>query len=380
MIPYARQEITRGDIKAVAEVLQSNFISQGPKIPEFEKVFASYVGSKYAVAVSSGTAALHLAALSLGVNKNTHVLSTPLTFVASLNCILYCGDTVDFADIDPLTQGLSLESAENLLLNSSKKFHGLVIVDYAGFPVNMEKWRKLATQYNLWIIEDACHALGGYFTDSKGKKQKCGNGVYADIGVFSFQPLKHITTGEGGMITTNRKDIYEKLLLLRTHGITKDPKKMKENHGGWYYEMQELGYNYRLTDFASALGLSQLSRADMNLKKRKSIAAKYNKAFKNTKNITCPTTSKGHAYHLYVIQAEKRLELFNYLRAKDIFVQVHYIPVYRQPYYKKMGFESKNFSITEKFYEKCLSLPMYPSLKKSEQDYVIKCIKSFYRE
>jgi len=254
-IPYGRQNITEEDIQAVVEVLRSDYLTQGPKITEFENAFASYIGSKYAVAVSNGTAALHLCAIAMETKPNDKVITTPITFAATANCVRYTGGQVVFADIDPDTYLLDIREVEKLLRNSKKgTYKGIIPVDFAGRPVNMEAFRALANEYGCWIIEDACHAPGGYFIDSKGLKQLCGNGDYADLAIFSFHPVKHITAGEGGMITTNNIKLYNKLLLLRTHGITKDPDFLIDNHGLWYYEMQELGFNYRLTDFQAALG------------------------------------------------------------------------------------------------------------------------------
>lgn len=379
-IPYGRQNITEADLKAVTDTLHSDFLTQGPKIEEFEKVFATYIGSKYAVAVSNGTAALHLCAMALNVNEQTNVITTPITFAASANCVRYCGGNVYFADISPDNFTLDIKKVEELI-NSKPKgfFSGIIPVDFAGYAVNIEKFRELADKHSMWIIEDACHAPGGYFMDSKGKKQNCGNGVFADLAIFSFHPVKHIACGEGGMITTNDENLYKKLLLLRTHGITKNPDLLHENHGGWYYEMQELGYNYRLTDFQAALGISQLQRANEGLERRKQIAKKYESAFKNNKNILKQSGYvEGHAYHLYIIEVEKRKELYDYLRSKNIFCQVHYIPVHTMPYYKKMENAAWKCQTSEDYYSKCLSLPMYPTLTDAEQEYVISQITEFY--
>jgi UDP-4-amino-4,6-dideoxy-N-acetyl-beta-L-altrosamine transaminase len=376
-IPYGKQEITNEDIQAVAEVLRSDFLTQGPKVDEFEKAFAAYIGSKYAVAVANGTAALHLSALALGVNNKSRVITTPITFVASANCVKYCGGEIDFTDIDPETFLIDIPQIEKKLKSASKgTYQGIIPVDFAGAPVNLEALRKIADQYNLWILEDACHAPGGYFKDSKGIKQNCGNGQYADLAIFSFHPVKHIATGEGGMITTNRKDLYDKLMLLRTHGITKNPDLMHENHGGWYYEMLELGYNYRLSDMQAALGLSQLKRAGVNLEKRRKLAKRYDEAFKGY-YIQTPDPSEGHAYHLYIIQIERRKELYDFLKENNIFCQVHYIPVHTLPYYRGLGWKKGAFPLAESYYEKCLSLPMYPSLSFAEQDKVIESVLKF---
>ena len=379
-IPYGKQELSPADIEAVVKVLQSDFWTQGPKIAEFEQKFAQYIGAKYAVAVANGTAALHLSALALGVNSQSNVITSPLTFVASANCVRYCGGNVFFSDIDPETLTLDLKKVEELI-NSKPKgfFQGIIPVDFAGKAVNLEEFRVLANKYNLWILEDACHAPGGYFIDSKGNQQLCGNGNFADLAIFSFHPVKHIACGEGGIITTNRKDLYEKLLILRTHGITKNPDLMHENHGGWYYEMQMLGFNYRMPDILAALGISQLERAKENLAKRRKIALRYQEAFQHHQDICLLPYDEGHAYHLFVIQTSQRKELYDYLKTQNIFCQVHYIPVHLQPYYKHLGWKKEDFPFVEEYYEKCLSLPMYPSLTEAEQDFVIETTLKFFK-
>ncbi|MCD6067571.1 MAG: pyridoxal-5-phosphate-dependent protein [Bacteroidetes bacterium] len=379
MIPYGRQHITEEDISAVTEALKSDFLTQGPKIAEFEKAFAEYIGSKYAVAVSNGTAALHLCALALNVNEQTRVITSPITFAASANCVRYCGGEVHFADIDPKTYLLDLNKVRALLEKHPKGyFHGIIPVDFAGNAVNMEAYRKLADEFGCWIIEDACHAPGGFFTGSDSKKYFCGDSNFADLAIFSFHPVKHIACGEGGMITTNNEVLYKKLILLRTHGITKDPGLMHKNDGGWYYEMQDLGYNYRLTDFQAALGISQLLRADAGLIRRREIAQTYFDAFKtNTKIKGQSGVVEGHAYHLYIIETEKRKELYDHLRSKDIFCQVHYIPVHTLPYYQALGWKQGDVTNAEKYYSSCLSLPMYPTLSNEEQQFVIDCINDF---
>lgn len=380
MIPYGRHHITDEDIQAVVDVLRSNNLTQGPKIGEFEKAFAEYSGAKYAVAVSNGTAALHLSAMVLNVKPGDRVITTPITFVASANCVRYCGGDVVFADIDPETFLLDIRKVKELLGSAPPKtFQGIIPVDFTGYPVNLEAYRKLADEYGLWIIEDACHSPGGYFQDSKGEKQLCGNGRFADLSVFSFHPVKHIAAGEGGMITTNDEKLYRKLLNIRTHGIQQDTSKLMENHGPWYYEMQELGFNYRLTDIQAALALSQLKRARKNLEKRQQIAKKYDEAFKNTP-IRTPQIKIDvfHAYHLYVIQTEKRDDLIKYLRELNIWAQVHYIPVHYQPYYRNQGWEKGALPVAENFYSQCLSIPIYPTLTYDEQNYVIQNIVEFF--
>ena len=378
-IPYGKHTISKADIDAVVAVLKSDYLTQGPKVKEFEEKYAEYIGSKYAVAVANGTAALHLSALALGVKKGTKVITSPLTFVATANAVLYCGGEIDFCDIDPVTLLLDIDLVRKKLAASPKgTYSGIIPVDFTGYPIQMDAFRDLADEYGLWILEDACHAPGGYFFDSANDKQNCGNGNYADLAIFSFHPVKHIACGEGGMITTNSKDLYEKLLLLRSHGITKDPNKIKSNQGDWYYEMQALGFNYRLSDISSSLGISQLSRSEANLNKRKSIAKKYDQVFSSIDWIETPDTSEGHAYHLYIIKVKERKALYDFLRKENIFVQIHYIPVHLQPYYKKLGWEIGDFPIVENYYEQCLSIPIYPSLKNEEQKYVISQILKFY--
>ena len=378
-IPYGKQEIIDEDIKAVVDVLKSDFLTQGPKVEEFESEFAKYVGSKYAIAVSNGTAALHLSALALGVKKGTKVITTPLSFVATSNCIEYCGGEVEFCDINPDTLCLDIDLVREKLENAPKgTYSGIIPVDFAGYPVNMEDLRDLANRYNIWILEDSCHAPGGYFIDSKKQIQKCGNGNYADLAIFSFHPVKHIACGEGGMITTNNFDLYEKIKLLRTHGITKEKDKLAQFYGGWSYEMQTLGFNYRLSDIQCALGISQLERAHENIEKRRQIAKNYFKFLKELP-IEIPQANylEGHAFHLFVILVKDRLELYNFLKKMNILAQVHYIPIHKMPYYEDKYGEQK-FENAELYYQKCISLPIYPSLEEKNQRYIIKTIKNFY--
>lgn len=382
-IPYGHQHITDEDIQAVIETLKSDYLTQGPKIIEFEQAFARYVGAKYAVAVSNATAGLHLAATALQVRSGDKVIVTPITFAASANCIRYCNGMVVFCDIDPDTYLMDIKKLRRLLeTNPPSTFKGIVPVDFAGYPHQMEEFRQLADEYGLWILEDACHAPGGYFIDSNGEKQFCGNGKFADVTVFSFHPVKHIATGEGGMVTTNDKELFDRLSLLRTHGITKNPACLHENHGGWYYEMQELGYNYRLTDFQAALGLSQLKRADEGLKRRQKIAVRYNEAFKRIADIQTPYASPDvfHAYHLYIIQVPDRLDLYNYLHENGIYAQVHYIPLHLMPYYREQGNKPGDLPVAEKYYSRCLSLPIFPTLTDEEQEYVIKKIEYYFNK
>lgn len=380
-IPYGRQTITQDDLNAVNEVLLGEYLTQGPKIAELEAAFAQYTQSKFAVAISNGTAALHLCAMALGVKEGTRVITTPITFAASANCVRYCGGEVWFADIDPNTFTLSLSKTRELLESKPKGFFsGIIPVDFAGLPVDLEAFRQLADEFGCWIIEDACHAPGGSFTNTSGSTIHCGSGRYAELAIFSFHPVKHIAAGEGGMITTNDENLYKHLLRLRTHGITREADLLVENHGGWYYEMQELGYNYRITDFQAALALSQLNRADQGLKRRQEIADRYTEAF-TAAGIEVPFVHSGsqHAWHLYVIRISKRKELYDYLRTQGIFCQVHYIPVHTMPYYKQFGWKKGDFPISENYYSRCLSLPMYPALTNEQQDFVIKSVIEFLK-
>ena len=393
-IPYGRQNITEADLKAVREALHSDYLTQGPSIDEFEKAFANYVRSKYAVAVSNGTAALHLCAMALNVEPGQKVITTPITFAASANCIRYCGGEVVFADIDPETYLLDIQAVRELLEASPKgTYAGLIPVDFAGRAVNLESFRKLADDYGLWIIEDSCHAPGGSFQKSQGESALCGSGEFADLAIFSFHPVKHIACGEGGMITTNNKDLYQRLLALRTHGIIKNNEAYVNSaafasgdegaseYPAWYMEMQELGYNYRLTDIQAALGISQLKRADEGIERRRAIAARYEKAFRGNTFLKGQSgVVKGHAYHLYVIEVENRLGLYNHLREQKVFAQIHYIPCHLMPYYREQGWQEGDLIHAEEYYRNCISLPMYPTLKEEEQEFVIQTILDFYND
>ncbi|UOQ82267.1 MULTISPECIES: UDP-4-amino-4,6-dideoxy-N-acetyl-beta-L-altrosamine transaminase [Hymenobacter] len=378
-IAYGRQHITPEDVQAVTDTLYSDYLTQGPKVAEFEQKFAEYIGATYAVAVANGTAALHLCALALGVQPGQRVITTPITFSASANCVRYCGGEVHFVDIDPATALIDLKAVRRLLESyPAGHFQGLIPVDFAGLAVNLEEARQLADEFGLWIIEDACHAPGGFFTDSLGQKQRCGNGQFADLAIFSFHPVKHIATGEGGMITTNNPALYEHLLRLRTHGITKDPAQLERpSDGGWYMEMQELGYNYRMPDMLCALGISQLRRAEEGLARRRDLAARYDAVFAQMPEVRPLAGAPGHAYHLYVIQVEDRKGLYDFLRERQIFAQVHYIPVHTMPYYQQLGWQPGNFPLSEAYYAHCLSIPLFPSLTNEEQQYVIDCIREF---
>ena len=381
-IPYGKQEITEEDIQAVVATLRSDFITQGPKVNEFEKKFTQYIGANYAVAVANGTAALHLSVMALGIKPGQKVISSPITFAATTNAVLYNQGEVEFCDIDPDTILLDIVEVRKKLKKSKPgDYAGIIPVDFAGSPIQMDAFRSLADEYGIWLLEDACHAPGGFYQDSKGEKQNCGNGIYAQAAIFSFHPVKHIACGEGGMITTNDEKIYQKLLSLRSHGITKNSAELLENHGGWYHEMQNLGYNYRLNDIVCSLGISQLSLSDEALLKRRSIASYYFNAFKDISKIKMINQEvNGHAYHLFVIQTKQRKELYEYLIERNIFVQVHYIPVHLHPYYQKMGFKKGDFPNAEAYYEICLSLPIFPSLTEEELKFTTSTIKAFFNE
>jgi UDP-4-amino-4,6-dideoxy-N-acetyl-beta-L-altrosamine transaminase len=396
VIPYGKQFISEEDIQAVVEVLKSDYLTQGPKIEEFEQKFAQYIGVNYAVAVSNGTAALHLCALALEVSPGQKVITTPITFAASANCIRYCGGDVVFSDINSDTYLIDIDAVKKLLSDSPiGTYQGIIPVDFAGRAVNLEELRELANQYNLWIIEDACHAPGGYFIDSKNNIQHCGNGQFADLAIFSFHPVKHIAAGEGGMITTNDIELYKKLLKLRTHGITKNSGEFvntletafgkseiqKSEYPLWYMEMQDLGFNYRLTDFQAALGKSQLTKANERLQRRRDIAKMYADVFSSNKKIIRSSGDiEGHAYHLFVIEIENREDLYTFLRTKNIFAQVHYFPTHLMPYYAQFGWKSGDFIHAENYYSNCLSLPMYPTMTDEDVNYVINNVLSFLGE
>jgi UDP-4-amino-4,6-dideoxy-N-acetyl-beta-L-altrosamine transaminase len=382
-IPYGKQHVTEDDINAVIEVLRSDFWTQGPMIPVFEKNFAQYVGAEYAVAVANGTAALHLCTLALNVKPGDKVITSPITFVASANCISYCGGEVIFADIDRETYLLDINAVRKLLeADTKREIKGIIPVDFAGRVVDMEAFRELADEFGCWIIEDACHAPGGSFHNSKREKILAGSGAYADLAIFSFHPVKHIAAGEGGMITTNNKELYERLLVLRTHGIQQNSNKRIYDDSPWYYEMQELGYNYRLTDIQAALGNSQLKRADDGLIKRREIAQVYYDGFLSNMNITNRNlrNTECHAYHLYVIEVKKRKEFHKYLRDQNIFAQIHYIPAHLMPYYRQFGWKEGNLPEAEDYYKSCISLPMYPNLSLDQQSLVITHVLNFFNK
>ncbi len=379
-IPYGHQYVSDEDIQAVVDVLKSDYLTCGPNISLFENVFAEYVKAKHAVAVCNATAALHIAAIALGVKPGDKVICSPLTFAASANCIRFCGGDVKFVDINKDTYLLDLDKLKETLASSPKgTYKGMVLVDFAGYPHNMEEYRKVADEYGMWILEDACHAPGAYFVDSTGEKVYAGCGKYSDITVFSFHPVKHITTGEGGIACTQNTSYYEKMMLYRSHGITRDADKLQRQDGMWYYEMQELGFNYRITDIQAALGISQLKRARQNVETRRKLVKRYNEAFKDIAGIRTPYEAADvyHAYHLYIIQVYDRLGLYNFLRENKIFSQVLYYPLNLMPYYRQYGNKEGDLPVVEDYYAHCLALPMFPTLTDEQQQYVINKVKEF---
>ena len=395
MILYGRQWIDEEDINAVIDVLKGDWITQGPKIDEFEKALANYCGAKYAVAVNSGTAALHLACLAAGIKEGDEVITTPITFVASANCVVYCGGIPVFADINKDTYNIDPSEIRKKITSKTK---AAIPVHFAGLPCDMEAIRKIADEHDLIIIEDACHALGAEWKDSNGRWHKTGSCSYSDMTVFSFHPVKHITTGEGGAVLTNNAELYEKLLSLREHGIIRNPEKFINkdlafslnpeslilNPNSWYYEIHELGFNYRITDIQCALGLSQLKKLDMFLAKRRSIASAYSQAFKDIELVTTPAEpeDKKPAYHIYVLQIDferlgkTRADVMNKLRASGIGTQVHYIPIHLQPYYRNnFGYRKGDYPAAEEYYDKALSIPIYPKMNDAEIKRVINSVK-----
>jgi len=375
-ITYGRHWISDEDIERVAEVLRGDFLTTGPFVGDFEKTFAKYVDAKYAVAVANGTAALHLAAKAMGVNKQSEVIVTPMSFAATANCIRYSGGTPVFSDITER----GLLNPQEIESKISKDTQGIIPMHHSGLPCDMKEISKIAKDNDLFVIEDACHALG-----AKYNGKSIGHCEHSDLAVFSFHPVKHITTGEGGIITTNDEEMYSKLSTLRTHGITKDKSKFKTKHDEpWFQEMQYLGFNYRLTDIQAALGLSQMLRVKDFVKRRREIAKEYDDFFEGLSDHvdTIPEyENELHSYHLYVIklkEASKRRELFEYLSKKKIYCQVHYIPIYWHPYYRETGFNDTMLPVTEDFYERIISIPMYPQLSDDELQFVKTSLKDFF--
>ncbi|MBU3934945.1 UDP-4-amino-4,6-dideoxy-N-acetyl-beta-L-altrosamine transaminase [Patescibacteria group bacterium] len=367
LIPYGHQAIDEKDIEEVVKVLKSDWLTQGPKLEQFEKAIAEYCGVKYAVAVSSGTAALHSVYIAAGIKSGDEVVTTPLTFAATANMLVQCGAKPVFADIKKDTLNIDPKEIERRITSKTK---AIVTVDFAGLPCDYDEISKIAKKHNLLLIEDACHALGSEY---KGKKI----GSFADMTVLSFHPVKHITTGEGGIILTNNKDFYNKLKTIRNHGIVKKPE-----NGKWYYEIEEPGFNYRITDFQCALGLSQLKKINSFLNRRRQIVSSYKKAFKDIRKIQLPIESNGvkSAWHIYPVRflGVDRKKMFDYFQANSIGVQVHYMPLHLHPFYrKKFGYKRGSFPIAEKYYERAITLPLFPSMTKKEIKHVIETVKRF---
>lgn len=379
-IPYGRQEILDEDKQAVLDVLSADFLTQGPKVEELENIIGSFVQSKFAFAVNNGTSALHLAALALGVKHGDRVLVATNTFVASANCIRYCGAEVDFVDIDLQNYCIDINDLEKKIKSKPASYYsGIVCVDFAGYPVNTQKIKKIANENKLWIIEDACHALGAKFETTTHCWSHSGSCDFADISVFSFHPVKHLATGEGGLLTTQNPQLAESIRLLRTHGITRDRDKLTRWDGPWYYEMQELGHNFRISDILCALGISQMRRIESNLNRRQQIARIYYDELSKISELNLPLVDESsyHAYHLYVARTKRRDELFKFLNSKEIFPQVHYIPVHMQPYYVDR-YGKQNLVAAEEYYSSAISLPMYHALTDSDLLRVIDSIKEFF--
>jgi perosamine synthetase len=405
---YGKQSISLRDIWAVIKTMRSSWLTQGPKVKEFEQALCNYTGAKYAVAVANGTAALHLSALCLDLKPGDEVITSPNTFLASANCVLYAGGNIQFADIEPETANIDSLKIEKKITPKTK---AIIPVHFAGQSCDMEKIYQIAQKHNLKIIEDAAHAIGSNYNPTPtvfanslrkgstgqeatpverlritGKNNKVGSCKYSDMTIFSFHPVKTITTGEGGAITTNNKNIYKKLLTLRTIGITKDPKLLTKNDGPWYYETHHLGFNYRLSDIHSALGISQLKKLDTFKAKRRTIVKMYRNAFADDERFSLleEKSYSNASFHLcpLLINFEKiklnKKELFVKLQNAGLFLQVHYIPVHTQPLYKKLGFKKGDFPIAEKYYRKTISLPLYPTLKNKEISHIIKTIKNIF--
>jgi len=376
MIPYGKQIISQQDIDSVVEVLNSDFITQGPKVKQFEYKMAAYCDVKHSVAVNSATSALHIACLALGVTQGDTVWTVPNSFVASANCGLYCGASVDFVDISLSTGNMCADKLEEKLLNSNVIPKAVIPVHFAGQSCDMARIYKLSQQFGFKIIEDASHAVGARYKD-----KPVGSCEFSDICVFSFHPVKIVTTAEGGMALTNNKKLAERLELFRSHGVTRDPDLMTiEDAEPWYYQQVELGFNYRMTELQAALGLSQLAQLDEFVQSRNRIADKYNQAFdKACIDYLSLETGNYSSYHLFVIKvpADQRSALFKHLRQNKIGVNVHYIPIHTQPFYQKLGFKSGQFPNAELYYSECISIPLFPALKGEEQTHIIDTIKAY---
>jgi len=387
MISYGKQSIEQIDIDAVIAILKNGWLTQGPNIEIFEKDLNDYFGSQYSCAVSNGTAALHLAGLALGWEPDDIVITTPITFLATVNSIIYAGATPEFVDIDPITYNIDpnlVEDKVKLYKNNGKKIKAIIGVDYAGHPCDWLSLREIANKYDVQLVNDNCHALGASYLEDKYYAVK-----YADVVIQSYHPVKHITTGEGGAVLTNNSHYDKKVRELRTHGMTKNVQQLEKNDGPWYYEMHDIGYNYRITDFQCALGSSQLRRLAQFIEKRHKIANLYNKSFSNVANLITPNVNSDidHAFHLYPLQIKfsnlniSKKILFEKMKNFGINLQVHYIPVHLQPFYKKKyGFKDDDFPISKLFYTNEISLPIYPDLSINDVERVINNILGIISE
>jgi len=375
IIPYGRQWVDASDIREVIKVLKSDWLTQGPKIKEFEDALCKYTGAKYAVAISSGTAALHISCLAANIKKGDEVITSPITFVASANSILYCRGKPVFADIEKDTVNIDPEEIRKKINSNTK---AIIPVHFAGHPCDLEEIKEIAEKHNLLIIEDASHALGAEY-----KNSKIGSCKYSDMTIFSFHPVKHITTGEGGAVLTNRKDLYQRLLLFRNHGITKKKEKMNKFDGPWYYEMHELGFNYRITDFQCALGISQLKKLEKYIERRRELVSIYNKELSKMDKIILPVEkpyvkSSWHIYYIRLKDTSKRRLIFEELQKSNIGVQVHYIPIHFQTYYKEnFGYKVGDYPKAEDYYRSTITLPLYPKMVNSKIQYIINILKGY---
>jgi UDP-4-amino-4,6-dideoxy-N-acetyl-beta-L-altrosamine transaminase len=382
MIPYGRQSLAETDFQAVLEALHADWITQGPWVERFEQKLARMCGARFAVAVSSGTAALHLAALAAGIGEGDTVAVPTLTFVASANCVLYCGSRPVLLDICPDTLNVDVQAVEDLF-HQVKNLKAVIPVHFAGLPCAMESIYRIAKERGAVVIEDACHALGARWRDSQGIWQWVGSCSHSDMACFSFHPVKHITTGEGGAILTNREDLYHKLKTLRSHGIVNGRNELPADSGGWYYEMRMLGFNYRITDFQCALGFSQLDHLSEWIARRRSIASRYRAAFGSLPCLRLQREPESFesSYHLMILQVEQRRTIFKRLRARGLGVQVHYIPVHLQPYYQeRFGWRAGDLPRAEAYYQKAISLPLYPALTDEQVSSVIAAVKETAEE
>lgn len=380
-LSYGKQTVDESDIQAVVDVLKGDYLTTGPFVKEFEDKVANYVGAKYAVAVSNGTAALHMACFAAGIKDGDEVIVSPMTFAASANAVLYCGGTPVFADIDPVTYNIDPDRIEEKITDKTK---AIIPVDFSGQSVDMDRIKEIADKHDLIIIEDAAHALGSEY---KGRKI----GSQSDMVEFSFHPVKPITTAEGGIVTTNDEELYKKMMIFRTHGITREQEVLNENHGPWYYEQQHLGYNYRLTDVQSALGTSQMNKINDFITRRREIVEQYNEAFKDLKEIVTPSEAEfsDSGWHIYVIKVKPELltttrkEIFEALQAENIGVNVHYLPVYLHPYYRDLGYAKGICPNAEELYENMITLPLFPSMSNEDVNDVVVAVKKvidYYRK